>query len=78
MRENAPLKNWTIENRLSEIVVPTLVINGRYDMFQDYVVEPLFQKLPLVKWVTLGNSSHTSFWEDRERYMMLVSGFLSS
>jgi pimeloyl-ACP methyl ester carboxylesterase len=47
-------------------------------MFQDYVFESLFQKIPRAKWVTLENSSHTSFWEDRERYMAFVSDFLSS
>ncbi|CDO75001.1 hypothetical protein BN946_scf184965.g3 [Trametes cinnabarina] len=78
---NAPLglsilNNWTIIDRLHLIEVPTLVINGRLDIAQDFVVAPFFERIKKVKWVTLENSSHTPFFEDdRERFMQLVSDF---
>jgi pimeloyl-ACP methyl ester carboxylesterase len=46
-------------------------------MAQDFVVKPFFDKIQKVKWVTLENSSHTPFFEERERYMQLVAEFLS-
>ncbi|KIJ44351.1 hypothetical protein M422DRAFT_168665, partial [Sphaerobolus stellatus SS14] len=55
----------------------SLVINGRYDLSQDFVVEPFFHKIPLSKWITFENSSHMPFWEEPERYMQIVGDFLS-
>jgi pimeloyl-ACP methyl ester carboxylesterase len=48
-------------------VVPTLLINGRFDTVQDVSLEPYFQHIHTVKWVTFENSSHTAMWEERER-----------
>lgn len=70
------LKDWSIIDRLHLVRVPTFVINGRNDIAQDFVVAPFFEKIKRVKWVTLENSTHTPFWEERERYMQLVSDFL--
>jgi pimeloyl-ACP methyl ester carboxylesterase len=57
--------------------VPTLIINGKYDIAQDFVVEPLFRNIPRVKWVRFENSSHTPFWEERQRFVELVADFLA-
>ncbi|PCH39111.1 proline-specific peptidase [Wolfiporia cocos MD-104 SS10] len=70
------LKDWTIIERLHVVRVPTFVINGRNDIAQDFVVAPFFERIKRVKWVTMENSSHTPFWEERERYMQLVNDFL--
>ncbi|KAK0442688.1 proline iminopeptidase [Desarmillaria tabescens] len=72
------LRTWTIVDRLDRVRVPTFVINGRADIAQDFVVEPLFRGIHQAKWVTMEKSSHTPMWEERERYMDLVNGFLSS
>jgi pimeloyl-ACP methyl ester carboxylesterase len=56
--------------------MPTLIINGRYDPAQDFVVAPMFWKIPQSKWVRFEDSSHMPFWEERERYMQLVQEFL--
>jgi pimeloyl-ACP methyl ester carboxylesterase len=56
--------------------VPCLVINGRYDPAQDFVVAPLFHRIPRTKWVRFEESSHTPFWEERAQYMALVGDFL--
>jgi pimeloyl-ACP methyl ester carboxylesterase len=52
---------------LHGIVVPTLLINGRFDTVQDASLQPYFQRIPTVKWVTFEKSSHTPMWEERER-----------
>ena len=71
------LVGWSIIDRLHLVHVPTFVINGRKDISQDFVVAPFFKHIPKVKWVTLENSSHMPFWEERERFVQLVAGFLA-
>ncbi|KAJ6619290.1 hypothetical protein B0H10DRAFT_2369592, partial [Mycena sp. CBHHK59/15] len=56
---------WTIVDRLHEITVPCLVINGRYDLWQDFVVRPFVDKIPKVKWISYENASHLPMWEER-------------
>jgi len=41
-------------------------------------MEPWFRTIPKVRWVTLENSSHMGHFEDRERYMQVCGGFISS
>ncbi|KAI0360574.1 proline-specific peptidase [Trametes cingulata] len=70
------LMGWSIVDRLHLLRVPTFVINGRKDISQDFVVAPFFQGIRKVKWVTLENSSHTPFYEERELFMQLIADFL--
>ncbi|CDO74674.1 hypothetical protein BN946_scf184828.g14 [Trametes cinnabarina] len=70
------LKDWDVIDRLHLVDVPTLVINGRYDIAQDYVTKPWDDNIPDSKWLTFENSSHTPFWEEREQYMQTISEFL--
>jgi pimeloyl-ACP methyl ester carboxylesterase len=65
-------------DQLHRINVPCLVVNGRYDAAQDYVVAPLFHRIPRTKWVRFEESSHNPFWEERARYMALVGDFLDA
>lgn len=71
------MQNWTIIDRLNLVRVPTFVINGKKDISQDFVVQPFFDKIQKVKWVTFENSSHSPFIEETERYMKLASEFLT-
>ncbi|KAI0775111.1 proline-specific peptidase [Trametes elegans] len=71
------LDGWTIIDRLHQIQVPTLVINGRYDFAQDYVTRPYSDNIPNSKWIKFEDSSHTPHWEERERYMKVVGDFLA-
>lgn len=72
------MQNWTIIDRLNLVRVPTFVINGRQDIAQDFVVQPFFDKIQKVKWVTFENSSHSPYAEERDRYMKLTSEFLTA
>ncbi|PSR72908.1 hypothetical protein PHLCEN_2v11211 [Hermanssonia centrifuga] len=45
---------------------------------QDICVSPLFDNIPKVKWVQMGESSHLSFFEEPERYFKVVSQFLTA
>ncbi|KAI0359761.1 proline-specific peptidase [Trametes cingulata] len=71
------LKGWTIVDRLHDVDVPTLVVNGAYDIADDEVVKPYVENIPHSKWVKFDNSSHTPFWEEREKYMQVVGEFLA-
>ena len=70
------LKGWSIVDRLDQIEVPTLVINGRGDIAQDFVVAPFFQKIKKVKWITFEKSTHTPMFEERELFMKRVKEFV--
>lgn len=72
------LRGWSVIDKLHLIKVPTFIINGEVDMAQDFVVAPLFWGIPKSRWITIASSSHMPFWETRERYMGLVTQFLTS
>ena len=72
------LKTWTIIPELHRIQVPSLVLNGIYDEAQDICVEPFFNLIPRVKWYCFAEGSHMPQWEERERYMKVVGGFLGN
>ncbi|KAI0815991.1 proline-specific peptidase [Trametes gibbosa] len=71
------LKDWTIIDRLHLIRIPTLIINGRYDIAQERIVKPFADHIPNSKWRIFEDSSHTPFWEEREEYMRFVGAFLA-
>ncbi|TKA64979.1 hypothetical protein B0A49_11441, partial [Cryomyces minteri] len=68
--------SWDITDRLKNIQAPTLLINGYYDEATDSVSEPYFREVPHIKWFTFAESSHMPHWEERDRFMEVVSGFL--
>ena len=77
-RNTGPLKGWNIIDNLHKIDVPTLLLNGKYDMAQDFVVQPFFDRIKKIKWLTFQNSSHVPMWEEREKFMEVVEHFLQS
>ena len=77
-RLTGELKDWDISDRLDKVRVPSLVINGRKDVIQDYVIAGYFWGIKNSKWVTFENSSHVPFWEEREKYNRLVGEWLNS
>lgn len=72
------LKDWTVEDRLSEIDVPTLVLSGRYDEATPLVVKPFVDSIPDNRWVVFEQSSHMPHYEEREACMAELSAYLRS
>ncbi|KAF9045154.1 proline iminopeptidase [Panaeolus papilionaceus] len=70
--------DWSIIDRIPLIKPSTLVLNGRYDISQDFVIAPFVEGIPKVKWVKFDNSSHMPFWEERTKYMQVVGDFLTN
>ena len=71
------LRNWTAIGRASHIRATTLLINGRHDEVQDVAMQPFFEQIQRVRWVTLENSSHTGQFEETARYIEILAAFLS-
>lgn len=71
------MKDWTIEDRLSSIQAPTLVISGLYDEATPLVVKPYVDNIPGSEWMLFKESSHMPHVEERELCMKTVSKFLS-
>lgn len=71
------IKGWEGWKRAHNIEVETLLINGKNDEVTNLSMYPWFQRIQKARWVTLGGS-HTSHWEDSERYMQEVGDFLAS
>ena len=70
------LRTWSVLDTLHQISQPTLLISGRFDEAQDVCVSPFFERIPKVRWVQFGESSHMPFVEEKERYFSVVAGFL--
>ncbi|KAI0258610.1 hypothetical protein BC834DRAFT_910677 [Gloeopeniophorella convolvens] len=71
------LKTWSVLDKIDKIGYPTLLLNGADDEAQDECVLLFFEKLPKAKWVQFANSSHMAFFEEKDRYLQVVSNFLT-
>jgi L-proline amide hydrolase len=72
------LKSFSLLPSLSKIIVPTLLLNGKYDEATDYVMEPFFQAIEKVKWVRFAESSHTPHLEETDEFLRILGGFLKA
>ncbi|KAI1334277.1 proline iminopeptidase [Xylariaceae sp. FL0016] len=70
-------KDWEGWKEGHKIGVPSLVLNGEYDEIRDSIMEPWFNTIPQVRWVTLKNSYHMTHWEQRERFTEICGKFIS-
>jgi L-proline amide hydrolase len=71
------LKNWSVVERVQNIVAPTLLLSGRFDEATPATVQPFFDAIPDVRWEIFEASSHMPFIEERERYLSVVEDFLA-
>ena len=60
----------------SKIKVPTLLLNGTEDEAQDIAMQPFFDHIENVKWITLENAAHFSHVDQRQKYIEHVQHFL--
>ena len=72
------LKDWTIEERLHRIKVPTLLITGAYDEATPLTQAPFLQRIPDVRSVVFAHSSHMPHVEEHARTMSVVAEFLTA
>ncbi|MEH2311104.1 MAG: proline iminopeptidase-family hydrolase [Nostoc sp.] len=69
--------DWNIQDRLGEIIVPTLLLSGRYDEVTPTYVETVHQGISGSEWVLFENSSHMPHLEETERFLQVLSEFLN-
>jgi L-proline amide hydrolase len=70
------LRGWDVRPRLGELVVPTLVVRGRYDLCTDRIAETLVDGIRGAEHVVFEHSSHTPVLEETERYLQVIRDFL--
>lgn len=72
------LRDWSVEDRLGHIDVPTLVISGRYDEATPTTVRPFRDLIPDVRWEMFEESSHLPNLEEPERFHAVLLEFLTA
>ncbi|KAI1879446.1 hypothetical protein JX265_002400 [Neoarthrinium moseri] len=72
------LRDWTCVPRLNSIQVPTLLINGTEDEAQDPAMQPFFDHIEKVRWITLDNAAHFAHVDQRTKYIGHLEAFLSA
>jgi proline-specific peptidase len=71
------LKTWDVRHRLGEINVPTLITSGRYDEATPLIAETVHKGIPGSQWVIFEESSHSAHIEEAERFMQVLTAFIS-
>lgn len=70
------LRDWDVRARLREIVVPALVVRGKYDICTEPIAATLLAGLQNARGVVFEESSHMPVLEESERYLDVVGTFL--
>ena len=72
------IKEWDITEDLHRIIVPTLLVSGRYDEATPTVVDQIHERLPDSQWVVLEHSSHLPHLEEPAGFRDHVVSFLET
>jgi proline iminopeptidase len=70
------IRDFDVTARLGEIRDPTLITAGRYDEVTPAVAEEIHRGIRGSELAIFEESSHTAFWEERDRYMEILRSFL--
>lgn len=70
------LKDFDYTDRLGEITVPALVIDGTNDLCSPLIAKTLYDGIPNARWELFDGARHMCFVEDTEKYMSLLAEWL--
>ncbi|MGI9157934.1 MAG: proline iminopeptidase-family hydrolase [Marmoricola sp.] len=70
------LKDWTVVDRVAGILVPTLVVSGRYDEAMPLTWAPFVDRIPDVRSHVFAESSHMPHVEETTAFLDVVGSFL--
>ena len=70
------LRSWDMDDQLSWISVPTLVLHGEFDEATDEVVRASRERIPSVEYRKIPEASHTPHLENPEATMPVLADFL--
>ncbi|KAK4504878.1 hypothetical protein PRZ48_002841 [Zasmidium cellare] len=71
------IRSWTSIPFLHQIQVPTLMTRGSVEYIPDSAMQPFFDLIPKIKWITFENAAHFSHIEQREKFLTEVRHFLA-
>ena len=71
------LRDWSVEDCLPAIAVPTLVISGRHDEATPATVAPFRELIPEARWEIFEESSHLPHLEEPARFQAVMLDFLN-
>jgi len=71
------LQNWNIESQLGGIDIPTLILSGEYDESTPAINEVLHREILNSEWVLFKECSHTPHLEATEKYLQVLTNFLT-
>jgi len=70
------LRDWDITSELGTIRVPTLITVGRFDEITPLVSREMQSRIKDSRLVVFQHSSHLAMWEEREKYIGILSNFM--
>ncbi|KAF2651559.1 proline-specific peptidase [Lophiostoma macrostomum CBS 122681] len=71
------LQTWSSIPCLHQIKAATLLIRGSEEYIQESVMQPFFDYIPKIKWITYENAARFSHIEQREKFFGQVKHFLA-
>ncbi|WP_406674797.1 proline iminopeptidase-family hydrolase [Nonomuraea sp. N2-4H] len=72
------LRDWSVEELLPSIEVPTLIISGRHDEATPETVRPFDELIPDSRWEILEHSSHLPHLEEPDRFREVLLAYLAT
>jgi L-proline amide hydrolase len=72
------LRNWSVIDRLPQIIAPTLVIAGEFDEATPATWQPFVDDIPDAGSHVFPQSSHCTHLEKPEEFRAVVAAFLNS
>ena len=70
------LKDWSVEEELSKINVPTLILSGAFDESTPAMNKLMNERIKKSIWVLLKNSHHIGYVEEQELVIKSIINFL--
>lgn len=70
------LANWSVEDMLDRVDVPTLILSGQFDESSPKMNEMMNNKIPNSEWVLLKKSHHIGYVEETDLVIKKLAGFL--
>lgn len=70
------MAGWDVTEALREVRIPTLITVGQFDHVTPGCAREIHRSIPRSRLVVVRGRGHLPFYEDRDRYISLVRGFL--
>lgn len=70
------IRDVDFTDRLHEIRIPALITCGKYDEVTPEIARSIHHRIKGSQMVVFQNSAHMQFWEEKERYLSVLSEFV--